>query len=459
MRPLPGPCCKQNPRAFAVFQPSAPLLRPLFARLGAGSLSGSAASPSLPRPALRGFVLSRCFRTGDLTTRRASPPHLPRGLLADEMGLGKSAQALLAPPEGAAVLVVCPASLKYTWREEARRWRPDLQPVVLEGKGAFRLPQPGEIVVVNYELLPSSLTGAAAELRTGAAGVHLIVDEAHKVKNYKAGRTRRVKVLAQLARTAWGLTGTPLLNRPDDLWGVLDCLGLAREAFDSWPRFLRLFGGRRTDWGGLAWGDPAPEVPELLRRVMLRRTRQEVLPDLPAKQYRTVVVGLKRQLRPELDGLWQEWGPRMAASDELPPFEHFSAVRERLAQARIPAMLELVEEHEQEGVPLVVFSAHRGPVEALRGREGWAVITGETSPAERHRVVRDFQAGRLKGVALTIQAGGTGLTLTHAWAVLFVDLDWSPANNVQAEDRVGRIGQQSDKVLDPFSAPWRLMVA
>jgi SWI/SNF-related matrix-associated actin-dependent regulator of chromatin subfamily A-like protein 1 len=374
----------------------------------------------------------------------------PRALLADEMGLGKSAQALLALPEGAAALVVCPASLKYTWREEARRWRPDLQPAVLEGKGAFHLPRPGEVVVANYEILPASLeggVGVAQGFQTEAAGVHLIVDEAHKVKNHKAARTRRVRGLAGQTRTAWGLTGTPLLNRPPDLWGVLDCLGLAREAFGSWPRFCRLFGVRENFWGGLEWGEPAPEVSGLLRRVMLRRRRQEVLPQLPAKQYRTVVVTLDQLLGRDLDGLWKDWEPWMTERGELPPFDHFSTVREHLARARIPAMLELVEEYEEQGVPLVVFSAHRAPVEALRGRKGWGVITGEMPPAERQAAVEAFQAGRLKGVGLTIQAGGTGLTLTRAWTALFVDQDWAPANNAQAEDRLARIGQQASKVL------------
>src|SRR5262245_21495662 len=166
---------------------------------------------------------------------------------------------------------------------------------------------------------------------------------------------------------------------------------------------------------------------------MLRRRREEALPQLPAKQYRTVVVGLDRLLGRDLDRLWEEWGRWFVARDELPPFEHFSEVRERLARSRIPAMLELVQEYEEQDVPLVVFSAHRAPVEALRGREGWAVITGETPPAERQAAVEAFQAGRLKGMGLTIQAGGTGLTLTHAWAALLVDLDWAPANNAQAE--------------------------
>src|SRR5262249_34576709 len=80
-----------------------------------------------------------------------------RALLADEMGLGKTAQALLALPPGCPALVVCPASLKYNWVEEARRWRPEFTATALEGRGSFRLPRPGEVVAVNYDLLPARL--------------------------------------------------------------------------------------------------------------------------------------------------------------------------------------------------------------------------------------------------------------------------------------------------------------
>src|SRR5262245_60698028 len=109
-----------------------------------------------------------------------------RALLADEMGLGKTAQALLALPPGCPALVICPASLKYNWVEEAHRWRPEFTPVVLEGKGSFRLPQPGELVVVNYQLLPDEPSKQAIRLGwclPDLDEVCLVLDEAHMAKN------------------------------------------------------------------------------------------------------------------------------------------------------------------------------------------------------------------------------------------------------------------------------------
>jgi SNF2 family DNA or RNA helicase len=374
-----------------------------------------------------------------------------RALLADEMGLGKTAQALFALPEKAAALVICPASVKCHWRDEARRWRPDLAVTVLQGRGSFRLPQPGEIVVANYEILPQDIAGIGwllrgDDFRKAAAGVSLIVDEAHYVKNPEANRSQQVQALAGLARSVWGLTGTPLLSRPDDLFGLLCVLGLDREAFGSRANFKKLFHARPNQWGGIDWGEPDPEVPGMLERVMLRRTRQEVFPDPPEKQYETVVLDHTKDLGHHLDDLWQEYGGQLQAKLELPPFEKFAEVREQLAQERIRAMLKLTSEFEENGVPLVVFSAHLAPIKALAGRAGWAVITGQTPHEKRYAIVEDFQAGRLKGVGLTIKAGGTGLNLSRAQAVLFVDLEWTPAVNVQAEDRVCRICQQADKV-------------
>lgn len=373
-----------------------------------------------------------------------------RCLLGDEMGTGKTVQTLASLPKDQGILIVCPASLKFNWRDEAKRWRPDLTTVVLKGKGSFRFPNKGEMVIVNYDILPET------ETKPETAFV-LVCDEVHLCKNYKAKRSKAVKSLAKIAAKTIGLTGTPLMNRPFDLFGVLSTLHLEKEVFGSWIGFLRAFNASKNRFGGYEFGRVAPHVPELLRRVMLRRRREEVLPDLPKKSYTTVTVeGLNKNLVKQLDKLYDEC-ELFLETDELPPFEMFSKIRAQLAESRIDAMLEFVENHEEENIPLVVFSAHRAPIDALATREGWSTITGSTKAEERQDIVRKFQSGQLKGIGLTISAGGVGLTLTHAWKALFVDLDWTPALNAQAEDRICRIGQTkpceivrlvSDHVLD-----------
>lgn len=381
-------------------------------------------------------------------------------LLADDMGLGKTVQTLMALPKDCAALVIAPASLKYNWKQECEKWRPDLNAVVVNGKTNFRLPAFGELVIVNYDILPEYVEPKKinanskpwevmvywpnSEMARHAKNIVLIVDEAHRVKNYKTKRSKRVKGLCMTASRVWALTGTPLENRPQDLYGILETLQMQMKVFGGWNKFVNYMNGYQDSWGGYVWGTPKPIVPELLRRVMLRRKRQEVLPDLPNKSITYIKVPLPANLKKHMDDLWTK-NSKYFDDKELPPFEQFSSIRHELAVSRVDTLIDLVEDHEEDEVPLVVFSAHLEPLDVLGQREGWGKITGATSPENRQKIVNDFQAGKLKGVAVSIRAGGVGLTLTRAWKAIFVDLDWVPGANQQAEDRICRIGQTSNK--------------
>jgi len=382
-------------------------------------------------------------------------------LLADDMGLGKTVQTLVALPKGSSALVVVPAAVKYNWRDEAKKWRPDLDVFVANGKNQFRLPGKNEIVICNFDILPAYVEPVKKtptskpwdvevrwpneQMKNHIKDVILIVDEAQRVKNYKTKRSLRVKGLAMSCGKVWALSGTPLENRPEDLFGTLESLQMQKVVFGGWNKFVEYMNGWRNPWGGYEWGIPKPIVPELMRRVMLRRIRTEVLPDLPTKTYSNLKVELPKTLSNRLDVLWEQY-ENVISSKELPPFEEFSAIRAELAASRTEALIELVEEHEEDNIPLVVFSSHLAPLNELAKRDGWDKITGETSAANRQEVVRRFQNGELKGVAVSIRAGGVGLTLTHAWKAIFVDMDWVPSANQQAEDRICRIGQNSQKV-------------
>lgn len=409
-----------------------------------------------------------------------------RAGLFDDMGLGKTIQALTAAPAGAPVLVVCPKNAKYVWLREAAKWRPDLRATVLAGRKSFRWPEPGEMVVVNYDILPgddsATVAGTggtrtrASTLEHAPAGTVLIADEAHKLKTPKSIRTVRFRSLSRCARTAggrvWLLTGTPLLNRPAELWAVLQAADLAADAFGNFNRFVELFGGFKGRFG-YEWsctdsrpcsrcrrgrrddcttGTIDPSVPDLLRRVALRRRKVDQLQDLPPKMYETVefecVDQDLRRICDEIVAALRKRGLDLEDAIEEAietkngvAFEAMSRVRSRLAAAKIPALLEWLEQFEENEEPLIVFSRHRGPIDALATRPGWGTITGDQSAEERGRVEEAFQAGRLLGVCATIQAGCEALTLTRSARVVFVDLDWTPALNMQAEDRACRIGQ------------------
>lgn len=407
-------------------------------------------------------------------------------LLADDMGTGKTIQVLTALPKGAPVLVVSPAIAKGVWARETKKWRPDLTGAFLEGRGSFRWPQVGELLVTNYEILSDSPEGQPVD------GTIIVADEAHILKNFKAKKTKRFQVLSEaVLGRVWLVTATPLLNKPGELWSVLRAGNLTAEAFGSWKNYFALFNGSLDQYGPV-WGEPSPEVAERLQRVSLRRTKAEVLPELPLKIHREITVDIdlptkklcskiekalaKSESYNRFSRILGEESPSSAVvrlieedrADQLAnygmlveeidqaldtlkrdtgSFEEMSKARAALAKAKIPALIELVESFEEQGEPVVVFSAHRAPIDIFEKREGWRVITGDTPPKVRTEIEDLFQAGKLKGVAGTIKAMGVSITLTKAYQAVFVDREWTPSLNDQAEDRVCRIGQTRGVII------------
>jgi SWI/SNF-related matrix-associated actin-dependent regulator 1 of chromatin subfamily A len=394
-------------------------------------------------------------------------------MLTDDMGLGKTLQGLVALPDNCRCVWVCPASLRLNVVREAGFWRPDLKVTVLSGEGSFRWPADGEIVVLNYDILPGEtqvtmfgktkrvtfVKGSIPAITGGSAPLYLIADEAHALKSSRAIRTVLFRNMAKMVRAVdgvtWGMTGTELLNRALELWSLFETFGIAKAAFGSFNNFLELMGGAQGRWGIEFDKDKrSPEVVNRLRLVSLKRLKPDVMKELPAKTYSTISVEIDEKTRLFCDRVIEH--AKVSGIDlndvkntvmltrwKGASFELISKAMTALALAKMSAMLDIVEQYEESGEPLIVFSAHRAPIDSLKGREGWAVITGDTSAKDRNKAVEQFQAGELKGIAGTIGAMGVGLTLTRASNVLRVDRDWTPALNRQAEDRAHRIGQQN----------------
>jgi hypothetical protein len=382
-------------------------------------------------------------------------------------------QVLAALPDNAPVVIVAPAVAKGVWKREFSSWRPDYRVTVLSGRGSFRWPASGEAVIVNYDILPEAKKMGEYTPPLSAAGLAppgtvLVADEAHALKSSKTKRHVNFRGLAEAAFNAggrvWLLTATPMLNEPPEIWHLLQVAHLEKEAFGSWGTFVDLFGGRKGRYG-MEWGDwrsreASPEIGDRLKRVSLRRRKKEVLPELPVKTYGVIPVDLDAKTGKALDKIVAEAGidldkaieEAISTSGKRIAFKGMSHARDVLATAKIPAMLEVVEEFEENAEPLLVFSAHRAPVDTLAKRPGWAVITGDTPPAKRTEIEDAFQRGELKGVAATIAAGGVAITLTRSSNALFVDKDWTPALNVQAEDRLCRIGQTRGCIIKTLEA-------
>ncbi len=416
-----------------------------------------------------------------------------RALLADDRGLGKTIQSLTAIPEGAPVIVVGPLASLGVWAEETPKWRPDLTFSVV-GTKDFHWPARGEMVFCSYGSLPDL---ASRNLGLPTDGTVVISDEAQNIKTPKSQRTKRFREIAHRARQTggrvWLLSGSPLLNDPRELWAILQAAGLGSEAFGSFLKFGDDFHATQDQWGGWTFGRANADVPAKLRKVMLRRVKTEVLPDLPATTYRALPVAIDGKWEVELEKCaeqlklhipsiyeWLRAGPAAYEEDAPKPgqvrpdpavrkeeieaarrtllsspgadFHTMSHMRELLAKAKIPALINLVEEFEEHNEPLLVFSMHRAPIDSLSTREGWATITGDHDGETRQKIARDFQNGKYKGLALTIEAGGVALTLTKASQVVFVDRSFTPSANAQAIDRAVRIGQTRGVVVTTLIA-------
>jgi hypothetical protein len=370
---------------------------------------------------------------------------------AMDMGLGKSAQSLHCIDWNLPLLIVCPASVKGGWVAELRKWGCPHKPVLISGRKGFRWPEPGEAVIINWDILP-------AELTPPLVAPVLIGDECHAVSNYKAQRTKRWRAMAAHACKVICLSGTPLDKSPNQLRGVLESAGCMPwsytgflKAFNGYRRTIHIGKGKtqeiidfkRDELGAII---VEPGTLEKLETVMLRRTKEQVAPELPPVVVNEIQVDCSRELAAELDALGLAWASELEA-DELPPLPVFSEIRKALATSRIPAMLERVAQYEETQTPLLVFSAHRGPIEALEGRPGWGVIHGGVDADKRTEIVDAFTRGELLGVGLTIAAGGAGLNLQRASHELFVDQSWEPRQNKQARKRVDRIGQEASVVI------------
>jgi SWI/SNF-related matrix-associated actin-dependent regulator of chromatin subfamily A-like protein 1 len=373
-----------------------------------------------------------------------------RTFIADEQGLGKTVQALatLEADRAFPAVVICPASMKLTWERESRHWLPHRSVAVLDGRTGSTWTaeaERAEIVVLNYDILEAH--AHRLEARYPKA---LILDESHYVKNPGARRTKVAMSLANhLPEGALrlALTGTPILNRPEELIAQLRVLGRL-EDFGSGARLARRF---RTAGSNdrLHWN--------LRARCYVRRTKKQVLPQLPSKRHDTVPVLLSNEQEyrlAESDVIaWLQTLPldlgtidaKVAAALRAEQLVRLNSLRQLAANGKLPTALAWIADFLESGEPLVVFAEHIAIQQAVLKRFPNAVhILGADTSHRRQAAVDAFQ--REDGPQLMVcsmRAASQGITLTRASNVAFLELDWTPARHDQAEDRLHRIGQES----------------
>lgn len=365
-----------------------------------------------------------------------------RAILADDMGLGKTRTSIVAArehtPQGR-ILVICPASVKHGWRREILHVEPDATVDIIDQKAPA---EPARWTVVNYD----RLTRHADYLSALAPSV-IVVDEAHYIKN-KSARTSRVLGLIEANPNAAVhlLTGTPMTNRPRDLYNLLKAVG--HPASRSFYSYAQRYCAAEDNGYGLDTNGASnlEELASLISGVMLRRTKDDEL-DLPEKvrTWLPVEADVSRTRALEQRALeYLAQNPARQGESWVRFLGLLNKARHQLAVAKSRETQRFVADLIDAGQKVVVFTSYRKVAETLTTAfEGQAVsITGEHSAAERDRAVQEFQKDdEVRLLVGNLQAAGTGITLTAGTHVVFNDLDWVPANHWQAEDRIHRIGQ------------------
>lgn len=399
--------------------------------------------------------------------------------IGDEMGLGKTVQAIgvVNAESPKTVLIVCPSSLKINWRKELERWLVTPYRIhVLQGKDQF--PTLPEIVIMNYDIL-AKFQKQIREVQWDL----VIADEAHYMKNPKAKRTiallgKGKEVSPLKAKRKILLTGTPITNRPIEIFPLVSYLW--PNVFNNLFHFAKRYCDAQQD--GYGWdftgASNLEELQNLLRSSgMIRRLKNDVLKELPPKTRQVVALPsesvnaiinkegeLLKSQEKEIRRLQIAMKAAKAQKDEgayrnavqslrqaySVAFTEMAAVRRELATAKIPFVIEYVEAMVEDGEKVVVMAHHREVVDKLQNHFGLKAVKlyGGMSEAEKSNSVDRFQQDPSCMVFIgSIHAAGVGITLTAAQKMLFAELEWTPANMLQAEDRIHRIGQQGNALI------------
>lgn len=409
---------------------------------------------------------------------------LGRTCLFDEPGVGKTLTALTIARMHAAsrTIIVCPPLLTTNWQTETIKSGLHDAPTIIEpGRPApDTLPAGGVIIVPDSTL--AARPELVEQLRWWAADV-MLVDEAHRLKSYTSNRTRAVLSLGTSIRTApVAISGTPIFQSPHEAAPLLELTRMLAPIFGGRHAFLHRYcvQDRRGEWS------PRDTALDLFRRdlathVWIRRRKAQVLPQLPEKlrtaievqvplrEYRDTHRDVIARIRTWARGYQNEHGrmPDQAARDDYAR-QHGLALASQLRRAaglaKIKPAVSLITDHLTNNPPqdspdgrrwprpLIVWTHHVDVAEAaltaIRDTGvPHAAIIGTTTNRDRDAAREDFQAGRLAVLVCAITKAGVGLTLTAASDALFIEHSFTPAELVQAEDRMHRQGQQAHGLI------------
>ncbi len=391
------------------------------------------------------------------------------GVLADDMGLGKTLQTLAVLLDRASLgpaLVIAPTSVGFNWVREAEKFAPDLAAhLYRETDRADFLKDlgSGDLVVCSYGLALRD-----AEKLASVEWASLVLDEAQAVKNSRS----KTSIAIQTFPADWkiALTGTPMENHLGELWSIFRVV--SPGVFGGWEQFRKRFAApieKDND------EDRRIALRERLRPFVLRRTKGQVLHDLPPRTETNLVVEMSPNERQAYDRV------RLSAVGELDQISKLEDVQDqrfrilalltRLRQlacsprlvhdnwtersSKLNHLAETLRELHEEGHRALVFSQfveHLKLIREMLDEEhiSYEYLDGSTPAKARQEKVDRFQSGTATAFLISLKAGGTGLNLTAADYVIHMDPWWNPAVEDQATDRAHRIGQDKPVMVYRF---------
>lgn len=453
-------------------------------------------------PSWFGLSLYPYQKEGALTLASGKP------FTADEPGLGKSRQTLAAAAmlDPRRLLIISPPVAITSWTKEAgashiadanRSEHPVLAesvedivvPPHVVGVYASRKvkPFPEQGIVVVPDSLLSSRKILLEQVKRWSPDV-VIIDEIHRFRNKKASRTATIRQLCKgFAAPVFAASGTPVVADPKELSTQLEMVGRFASVFVSEHDFLKKYFSKTNFGVYVPRQSTLPDMNKVLEsKVWIRRYKNDVLSDLPPKVRRSKIVDVKldefKVAHQEIVEAIDEWiGKKLPAllsldkegqlKDELYAYSRTNALR-FISKLRVAAGLckvgatvecikEWVELHDDE--PLIVWAHHKEVISALCeaakkevGADKVSAIMGSTSSQARGQIVSDFQAGKIRVLIASITAAGVGITLTRSHNAIMAETDWTPANIIQAEDRIYRIGQKEVSTITTLIAPGTL---
>ena len=380
------------------------------------------------------------------------------GCLADDMGLGKTIQALallLHRAPGGPALVIAPTSVAFNWQNEAARFAPTLN-TRLFGSGdrdaSFENLGPRDVVIASYGMLHTEVGRFQAQ-----AWHTIILDEAQAIKNTATRRSQAAMGLEADFRLI--MTGTPLENHLGELWNLFQFINPG--LLGSLEVFQRRFA---VPIERDHCAESRRRLKKLIQPFLLRRTKTQVLSELPSRTEQTLMVEMSKEEAAFYEALRIRAVEKLADTTNVGGGQHLKILAEimrlrracchpklamedcGLPSAKLALFSETIDELLENRHKALVFSQFVDHLTILREeldrkKISYQYLDGSTSAAERKKRVEAFQSGEGDVFLISLKAGGLGLNLTAADYVLHMDPWWNPAVEDQASDRAHRMGQ------------------